>query len=176
MKKFKDGGIVSWPIPGNDVRRMFPLLFGERVKVMQTEEEKNESKENLLKEGDIIEITTGHEVYYELPMHFVYVNRVGNFKEIAKTEVRIGELKNGLDTDFLKGRYVVKATSCGGGGTGHGPGDVYPSGHLVKCIKLNKKDYDSEIEISFYQTGFFTAMIEDIKSVGRAVATWSEES
>ncbi len=35
MKKFKKGGVVpgaiKWPISGEDARRMFPLLFGERL-------------------------------------------------------------------------------------------------------------------------------------------------
>jgi hypothetical protein len=52
-------------------------------------------------------------------------------------------------------RYVVLDARLAGGGTGHGPNDVYPDGWQVKA-RLLKDDgtYDpAGATISFYQTG-----------------------
>ena len=65
---------------------------------------------------------------------------------------------------------VVTKTAFAGGGTGMGPNDVYPNGHHVTYIQLNKEQYSSlsqgeqiNIETSklytFYQTGAFDNMI-----------------
>lgn len=128
----------------------------------------------MLKEGDIIELKDGHTVYAKIPAHFAFSNRIGCFDEVVKTEVTIGKNKNGLNTDFFKGRYVVTGTSVDGGGEGHGPGDVYPDGHHVKASKFVEK-IDSPINVEFYETGYFTAMIKDLQPIGRAKAQWSEE-
>ncbi len=128
----------------------------------------------MLKEGDVIQLEAGHTVYIKLPAHFCYSNRVGQFDELSKTEVTLGEDKNGLNTDFLLGEYIVTATNSKGGGTGHGPNDVYPDGHYVECVKSVGK-LDHPIKVSFYQSGSFTAMIPDIKPHGRATATWAVE-
>jgi len=68
------------------------------------------------------------------------------------------------------GRYVVAKTAFEGGGTGHGPGDIYPDGHHVYCETLT----GLHRKISFYQSGCFTNMIEYIKPVGKAKRTWKE--
>lgn len=128
--------------------------------------------QRLLREGDVIELRTGHTVYMKLPTHFVYTNRQGCFDELAKTEVTIGDAKNGMSTDWIAGRYVVTGTSYEGGGTGMGSHDVYPDGHYVKAEKLETSDRDHRTKVSFYQTGCFTAMIADIRPIGRAVARW----
>ena len=125
----------------------------------------------LLKEGDIIELKAGHTVYYELPAHFVYSNRKGVFDKLAHTEVHIGCEKGGLNTDFLKGKYVVVKTCFEGGGTGHGVGDVYPDGHHVFAEKI-VDELDHKITVDFYQSGCFTAMITDITPVGKAKLTY----
>jgi hypothetical protein len=129
---------------------------------------------SLLREGDVFEIKSGHTVYMELPAHFAYTNRQGCFTELARTEVTVGTDKNGMDTNWIAGRYVVTATSCEGGGTGMGEHDVYPDGHYVRAEKLQKSEFDHRAKISFFQTGAFTAMIQDIAPVGRAQAKWSE--
>lgn len=60
-----------------------------------------------------------------------------------------------------EGEFVVIRTSYEGGGTGMGPHDVYPDGHRVYCKKLKDGKYDADgIEINFYQSGCFTAIIE----------------
>lgn len=58
------------------------------------------------------------------------------------------------------GEFIVIKTLLDGGS------DYYPDGHRVYCQKLNNGSYDEDaIEVNFYQTGCFTAMIEDIKPV-----------
>ena len=60
-----------------------------------------------------------------------------------------------------EGEFIVIRTSYEGGGTGMGLHDVYPDGHRVYCKKLKDGKYDADgIEINFYQSGCFTAIIE----------------
>jgi hypothetical protein len=76
------------------------------------------------------------------------------------------------ELSYLAGKYVVTKTVRDGGGTGHGPGDVYPDGHHVFCASAD----DGEREIDFYQTGCFSAMIEDINPIGKAKLAWVIET
>jgi hypothetical protein len=58
------------------------------------------------------------------------------------------------------GEFLVVKTKLEGGGTTMF-NDVYPDGHHVFCKKLNVDGtYEDSIEVDFYQTGSFTAMIE----------------
>jgi len=59
-----------------------------------------------------------------------------------------------------EGEYLVIKTEFGGGS--HGGHDDYPDGHNVTCKKLKYDgSYDEDgFEVSFYQSGSFTAMIE----------------
>lgn len=118
----------------------------------------------MLQEGDIIELKEGHEVYADVPQHFLYSNRKGSFA-IAHGEVEIGG-----ELSYLSGRYVVYKTTHDGGGTGMGPHDVYPSGHHVFCERLD----DPSVKVDFYQSGCFTAMIKNIEPVAKAVRRWVE--
>ena len=117
----------------------------------------------MLAEGDIVEIKVGMKVYADVPEHFLYANKRGVFDKTAHGEAMIdGELA------YLAGRYVVYKTAHDGGGTGMGPHDVYPNGHHVFCEKLE----DQSQKIDFYQSGSFTAMLPDLKPVGRAQRKW----
>jgi hypothetical protein len=120
----------------------------------------------MLSEGDIIELKDGHKVYANVPEHFLYANRKGSFK-LSRGEATIGG-----EFSYLAGRYVVYKTASDGGGTGHGPNDVYPDGHHVFCEKLD----DRSVKVDFYQSGCFTAMIENIEPVGKASRSWVEDS
>lgn len=104
--------------------------------------------------GDVIEINKTHKVYAMVPEHFVYGNRKGSFKLVESDVYPDGEL------DYLQGKYVVISTKMTGGSYGSDP---YPDGHLVECEGL-----ESKRKISFYQSGCFTAMIQDIKPIGKA--------
>lgn len=76
---------------------------------------------------------------------------------------KAGEAKN-KSFKIEEGDFIVVDTSFEGGGTGHGPHDVYPDGHRVYCKKLKNGKYDKNgVEVNFYQSGYFTAMITDIK-------------
>lgn len=86
----------------------------------------------------------------------------GSFS-LTRTDVRLGG-----EFDYLRGKYIVYKTSEDGGGTGHGRYDVYPDGHHVFCFKED----DETVQVDFYQTGCFTAMIEDIEPIGKAKMKW----
>jgi len=66
------------------------------------------------------------------------------------------------------GEWVVVSTCMTGGGTGHGPHDIYPDGHQITVRKLeigtNCIDWSVE-EMKFYQSGGFidAVMIDVIK-------------
>jgi hypothetical protein len=130
----------------------------------------------LLKAGDVIELKKGHTVYATIPEHFAYSNKVGCFN-LCDTEVPVGGEKNGLNTDYLLGKWIVTSTASEGGGTGHGCNDVYPDGHRVTCMQIKRQFGDFQPRVSFYQTGSFTAMIKEgeIKAIGRATATYKIE-
>ena len=68
------------------------------------------------------------------------------------------------------GKYVVYKTAFTGGGTGHGPHDVYPNGHKVFCESI----HNPNAKIEFYQSGCFNNMItpDKIKPVGKARRSW----
>lgn len=117
----------------------------------------------LLKEGDVIELERGHDVYTDIPMHFVYSNHKGDWS-LTRHEVNIGG-----EFGFLVGRYIVTHTVVDGGGSGHGANDYYPNGHHVFCKREDGR------EVDFYQTGCFTAMVREIDPVGKAKLTWAEE-
>lgn len=111
-----------------------------------------------LKEGDLIELREGHKVYAELPEHFLYARK--GVWTLARGQVNIAG-----DTSFLAGKYVVVKTATDGGGMNHdGP---FPDGHHVWCESVDRKH-----KVDFYQSGCFTAMITDIKPIGRASLQW----
>jgi len=115
-----------------------------------------------LKEGDVITIKGEHTVYADIPKHFRFDNCKGDFS-LTHCEVSVEKWQ------YLSGKYVVYKTANEGGGTGHGPGDLYPDGHHVFCESV----IDPSIKVDFYQSGCFTAMIHDIKPCGRAERTWT---
>jgi hypothetical protein len=121
-------------------------------------------KTKLLEEGDVIELVEGHKVYADIPEHFAYSNRRGVFKPTHAEAVIGGELA------YLAGRYIVYKTTLSGGGIAPGPNDVYPDGHHVYAER------EDGIKVDFYQTGGFTAMIPEIKPIGRATRKWVFEA
>ena len=119
------------------------------------------TEEILLQPGDVIILELGMTVYATLPQHFLYGNRRGCWT-LAHGQVSIAG-----ETGFLAGRYIVTHAETGGGGKAiDGP---FPDGHHVFCIKAD----NPEIKVDFYQTGCFTAMLPNIRPVGRATMTWT---
>ena len=115
-----------------------------------------------LQEGDIIEIKLGDEFYADVPQHFLYDNRRGNF------ELRHGKIIVDDNFSYFRGKYVVYKTVSDGGGTGHN--DTYPDGWHVYCENLQGS---KKLKIDFYQSGSFTAMMPKKKAIGKANRTWT---
>lgn len=68
------------------------------------------------------------------------------------------------------GEFVVIKTLSDGGS--HGGHDDYPDGHHVYCKKLKDDAFDPDgLEVNFYQSGCFTAMIKDIKPIRKMTQT-----
>ena len=80
-------------------------------------------------------------------------------------------------TDQFVGEYVVIHTEVSGGGNQGTPSgsEHYPDGHLVKAKKLlTDGTFDEEgIEISFYQSGSFTAMNPSVPVVRKMKAEYA---
>lgn len=59
--------------------------------------------------------------------------------------------------------FIVLKVALRGGGTGHGPHDVYPDGHWVYA-----KEVDGDTFVRFYQSGCFVGMVkpEDVELIG----------
>ena len=110
----------------------------------------------MLQEGDVIELKLGMEIYADIPRHFVYSNRRGDFSMIHANVTLSGQF------DYLCGKYIVIKTLMDGGGPSDDGG--YPDGWHVFCVKADEEN----VKVDFYQSGFFTAMIENIEPVGKA--------
>ena len=68
-----------------------------------------------------------------------------------------------------KANFVVEKTAMTGGGTGHGPNDVYPNGWHIVARRLSKDNSYNPLGelITFYQSGCFTCMVEEVNVVGK---------
>lgn len=75
------------------------------------------------------------------------------------------------DSSRATAKFVVEVADMRGGGTGHGPGDIFPDGWYVRARRLNKDEsYNPKGEvIYFYMSGCFTCMVEqkDVQVVGK---------
>jgi len=82
-----------------------------------------------------------------------------------------GETKEDYDQSRGQAKFVVEEAQMEGGGTGMGPGDVYPDGWAVYARRLHDDGtYDPKGEvIMFYMSGCFNNMVymEDIEIVGK---------
>lgn len=120
-------------------------------------------KQDFLEVGQVFELKEGMTVYAEVEKRFIYSN-LPLSKEKAQTNLKVGSvLDTGsgaeLKTDKFKGNYVVLDTKMDGGSFGHDP---YPDGYHVYAKKLNKDNSfnDKGVQIDFYQSGCFNAMIK----------------
>jgi len=118
----------------------------------------------LLREGDIIQLGPEHRVYAQVPKHFVYANKRGDF-ELTYTDVQIG-----TRFEYFIGRYVVYKTCYDGGGSLDGL--PHEQGYHVFCEGLDEKRY----RVDFYQTGGFTAVNPDIQAIGHAQLSYTEQT
>lgn len=83
---------------------------------------------------------------------------------VAKQIPDSADAQETLDTHSFVGEYVVVEASLSGGSvSSYRPSDSYPDGHHVVCQRLSDGVFDPNGEtINFYQSGAFTAMIEEI--------------
>ncbi|MDD5192562.1 MAG: hypothetical protein PHH54_00710 [Candidatus Nanoarchaeia archaeon] len=119
------------------------------------------TKQKLVQIGDVIKIPqVGIEGIIENPNLF----QKGRFNVAGPMKFR-----GHIDQEREKARYVVEKTYYGGGGTGHGPYDIYPDGWHVTARRLLQGDvYDPQGEIiEFYQTGCFLNKVETPDIVGK---------
>lgn len=116
----------------------------------------------MLTEGDIFRIEPGDAFYALVPRHFTYASE----KHVGDWELSRGELKanTGDWSHVYIGDYVVTKTTRDGGGTAHGPGDVYPDGHHIWAQHTQYQN----LKIDFYQSGCFTCMLPNKVAIGRA--------
>jgi hypothetical protein len=139
--------------------------------------------------GDVFDLKPGHKVYVRMEERFVYFNRPGS-RQIAQATVQVGEKwaeftdprvvvfsdnpPEVLDTGALVGRYVVTQTALDGGG--QATDGAYPNGWHVTAKKLAPDGtWDPQgMEVNFYQSGCFTAMIENVSPVGRMEMSFQE--
>ncbi len=96
---------------------------------------------------------------YRLMVNDVFEMKMGDRFYHNGREVEINQSLS----DFI-GEYVVYSAKMSGGGTGHGPHDVFPDGYHVVAVKLDLTDqYNTDgLKIHFYQSGCFTIINEDI--------------
>ena len=70
--------------------------------------------------------------------------------------------------------YVVVRAELEGGGTGHGPHDIFPGGwHITARMLQEDGSYDPKMDvIEFYQSGCFTNMKEEVKIIDKMEQTY----
>jgi len=86
-----------------------------------------------------------------------------------------GNLKAPKNKDL---EFVVEKTAFEGGGTGHGPHDIYPDGWHVTARQLNSDGtYNSGNKtIEFYQSGCFIDTIKEVPVVRKMRITFVEDA
>ncbi len=99
-------------------------------------------------------------------------------KKMPKGEALwIGRDYGSVDLTRAKAEYVVIEAKMQGGGTGHGPHDVYPDGWYVVAKRLDKrrKWNPRGEEITFYMTGCFINLIppEEVSIVGKISVSYT---
>lgn len=122
-------------------------------------------KKEYLQIGDVFDIHFGDTIYAKFPEKFIYYNSEKD--DLAETNITVGEIRKSskksqeiYKTASFVGEYVVTSATLTGGGSGHGPNDRYPDGWQITARKMKNREWDEKgIEIRFYQSGCFTAMI-----------------
>ena len=103
------------------------------------------------------------------------------FDEKTQQEVKTGRKVssgNSDDASRADAEYVVIRAVMEGGGTGHGPHDVYPDGWHIHARRLDSDGkYNPEgEEIRFYQSGAFTCMVPEVEVVRTMQMTFVQKA
>lgn len=133
---------------------------------------------NFLSVGDVFALLEEMKIYISLPKKFIYSNVFNGdpgADDLSTTDIRVGSILKAqpnmltvkkpafFDSASLCGEYIVTKTNTQGGGYGHGNMDYYPNGWHITAVKLKDGAYDPDGQvITFYQSGAFTAMNEDV--------------
>lgn len=82
-------------------------------------------------------------------------------------EYKIDPSYDGRDALRASAEFVVEKACSDGGGTGHGPHDVFPNGWHVTARRLFADGtYNARGEvITFYQSGCFEGMVKEVEFV-----------
>lgn len=103
-------------------------------------------------------ITIGHGTEHG---YFQTVTRPDGFSKKTSETLNV----SAHDESRGDAKFVVEQTAMTGGGTGHGPHDVYPDGWQVTARRLTDEgNYDPNGEsVYFYQSGSFTNLVKDVE-------------
>ena len=125
----------------------------------------------LLKEGDIFEVTEGMSVTTTIPCHFVYANHIGDW---SLTD-HVVDVEKGF-YGYLIGSYIVISTDTERIADDMGMGalreQTYTNAYKVEAVKTN----NTNIKISFYQNGYFTSTNAGVKKTGQGKLVWVVEN
>lgn len=132
--------------------------------------------EKFLDVGDVIKADASWEIVNDYPGHKgpKDLNQVFNYysakgKSLDAPTIGVASDKRAVkkkseDAPEFAPEFVVIKTQMTGGGTGHGPHDIYPDGHEVTIRQLKKDGtYDDKgQDYRFYQSGAFNCMITEV--------------
>jgi len=118
--------------------------------------------DNFLKLGDVIHVTKGHKVQTKVPKHFTGGTHKGDFSLVESVVTVDG------DFEYLRGSYIVIEATMAGGAIGSTVDSSYPDGWRVTCESVKDRR-----EISFYQSGCFNCVNEEINVIGKAERVWT---
>jgi len=161
--------------------------------VVKTKSVKRSINHKLLGKS-VIRTLVPEEGKLEMDSFGYYAGGIGFFETITSLEkkgltLREEKMLKTRRKDVLRGtaRFLVEKTAFDGGGTGHGPHDIYPDGdHIwirrLKVLKGKDKEilkYDPKGETThFYTSGCSNCFIElkDIKYHGKMkkTTTWEK--
>lgn len=114
---------------------------------------------SLLQKNDVFVILTPERVVIDSYNSLNRLNVAASYAAVAKTD----------DCEVGDSLWVVIKTEMSGGGTGHGPHDVYPDGWGVTAAEITEDGSPTGRRIFFRQSGCFTNELlpDAVKIVGR---------
>ena len=124
---------------------------------------------DLLKEGDIFEVTTQMNISAIIPNHLYYDNCEGDW-ELSTQVVNPGDKR----FNYLLGSYLVTSATTERIADDMGMSmacQTYTDVHMIKAIKID----NTRIEISFYQNGNYTCTNGGVVKTGKGKIKWVVE-
>ncbi len=129
---------------------------------------KENRKNTKLQVGDIFVVDDKWEIIHlpSDPQDPYHVNLRKDFNRASYSGYPIKK-------ELIGKNFIVEEAKMAGGGTGHGPHDVYPDGWQITARQLFKNgNYNPKgAQILFYQSGAFNCMATDVPTVGKMQRT-----